>query len=137
MLLSSSRAFIFIHIQKTGGSSIVSALRKAAPDSISTFSDFAACHDPLKGQHVFASDLRNYLGDHEWQRFFKFAFVRNPWARLVSWYNMCIERPANEFMTYVQANAHTFEAFLDLTSGIAAKTKFKWITSVTRVAFPL
>ncbi len=127
MLISRQRRFIFIHIQKTAGSSVVKALRQVTPDVITRFNDLPACWDPLKNRHLFASDLKLYLGNRAWQRFFKFAFVRNPWSRLVSWYNMCIDRPSNSFMRYVQANAPAFEDFLSLTSGRAVKTTFNQV----------
>jgi chondroitin 4-sulfotransferase 11 len=131
MLLSQDRRFIFIHIQKTGGSSITEALEAVAPDAVRRFFDLPACRDPLKSKHLFASDLKPYLGNEEWRRYFKFAFVRNPWSRLVSWYNMCIERPSNPFMKYVKRNAGTFEDFLNLTSGLAAKTVFNQLDYIS------
>jgi hypothetical protein len=131
MLLSRDRKFIFIHIQKTGGVAMENALESVAADAVKYFNDLAACRDPLKNRHLFAADLKAYLGDEEWRRYFKFAFVRNPWSRLVSWYNMCIERPSNAFMWYVKANARTFDDFLNLTDGPAAKTIFNQLDYIS------
>lgn len=131
MLLSNRRKFIFIHIQKTAGSSIVKALRDTTPDVIMRFDDLPACRDPQKNRHLFASDLKAYLGDRLWQHYFKFAFTRNPWSRLVSWYKMCIDRPSNGFMLYVKRNAPTFDDFLDLTTGPAKKTTFNQVDYIT------
>jgi len=60
--------FIFIHINKTGGSSIERAL--GAPF-----------------QHLTALELRDRLGDRRWADRFSFGFVRNPWDRVVSHYH--------------------------------------------------
>ena len=98
------KRLIFIHIQKTGGNAISSALGKN-PD----------CPE----KHFFASDLRELYGAEAWERYFKFTFVRNPWDRLVSWWSMIngarqhlTGRRLNKFQTFVLEHAATFEEFL-------------------------
>lgn len=59
--------FIFIHINKTGGSSIEKVFD----------------YDGIKHEH--ASQLAARVGE-KWDRYFKFAIIRNPWDRLVSEY---------------------------------------------------
>lgn len=76
MLISAEKKFIFIHIQKTAGSSLARLLKSQAPDI-----------RPFLGQHDHALWAKRHLGS-EWQKYYKFAFVRNPWDRLVSWYQM-------------------------------------------------
>ncbi len=61
--------FIFIHINRTGGSSIEKALGL-----------------PLR-QHKTASEKLAYMGLRRWDKKFKFAFVRNPWDKVVSHYH--------------------------------------------------
>jgi chondroitin 4-sulfotransferase 11 len=131
MLVSRTRNFIFIHVQKTGGSSIERALEGVASDMIRYFDDLPACRDPLKNRHLFAIDLKRYLGDEIWNSYYKFAFVRNPWSRLVSWYNMCIERPSTPFMWFVKNNTKNFDDFLSLTHGRGRKTIFNQVEYVT------
>lgn len=75
MLISRSRKLLFVHIQKTGGSSVARVLEKSVPDL-----------EPFKAKHAFLSAGYGDLPD--WDGYFKFAFVRNPWDRLVSWYSM-------------------------------------------------
>jgi len=131
MLFSRQRKFIFIHIQKTAGTSVESALASIAPDAIRRFEDLPACHDPLKNRHLFASDLRGYLDEETWNGFYKFAFVRNPWSRLVSWYRMCLDRPTTPFMRLVKREAPRFEDFLALTQWRAERTTFNQADYVT------
>lgn len=59
---------VFIHINKTGGTSISRALG-------------------LRGGHWTALEKRAELGEAVWQRKYSFAFVRNPWDRVVSQYH--------------------------------------------------
>ena len=122
MLISHGSKVIFIHIQKTGGSSIEAALSAAVSEPLLQLPDLPAGRDPAKRRHLFASDLQPLFSDYEWRTYFKFAFVRNPWSRLVSWYRMCVERPSNYFMWFVKDRAKTFDEFLALTHGVARKT---------------
>lgn len=104
-MISHEHRWIFVHIQKTGGNSIRRALGVEQ-------------NDPHK--HRFASELRAIYGKDVWDSYFKFAFVRNPWDRLVSWW-CAIERSrarlaqgvkSNKFRAYIIANARSFEEFL-------------------------
>jgi hypothetical protein len=131
MLFSQSRKFVFIHIQKTGGSSIEAALASITPDAIGRFDGLAAAHDPGKSRHLFASDLKGFLAEEVWNSCYKFAFTRNPWARLVSWYNMCVERPTNRFMRVVKEQTNTFEEFLNLSDRLTEKTRWNQADYVT------
>src|SRR6056297_2351350 len=62
------RGFVFVHINKTGGSSIRAAL------DISGY------------QHVRACDIAAFLGWRKWSEMTTFSTIRNPWDRLVSMY---------------------------------------------------
>lgn len=59
---------VLIHINKTGGTSIAKALR-------------------LRDGHWTAREKQAELGERAWRQKFSFAFVRNPWDRLVSQYH--------------------------------------------------
>jgi len=78
MLISPSQKIAFIHIQKTAGSTIENILR-AQFDDMKTV---GTRHSSVK---VGIETL------DDWNQYFRFTFVRNPWDRLVSWYNMIEE----------------------------------------------
>ena len=106
LMISADRHWIFVHIQKTGGNSICSA-------------PGVEFYDPHK--HFFARELRDIYGNATWEACFKFAFVRNPWDRLVSWWSMIDARrhavtpgrQLNKFHHFVLERATCFEEFLD------------------------
>jgi hypothetical protein len=107
MLISTEKKLLFVHIQKTGGTSIGHVLRRCVPDA----REFLGTHDhALWAKKALGADYDNY---------FKFAFIRNPWDRLVSWYIMIKEKGAssprndlNRLWRYVLNNSQNFEEFL-------------------------
>jgi chondroitin 4-sulfotransferase 11 len=131
MLMSHEMRFVFIHIPKTAGMSVHRALAGASPDAIRRIDHMPAFHDPQKHRHLFARDMQQYLGAEAWRRYFSFCFVRNPYSRLVSWYNMCLERPVNAFMWRVRREAPTFYDFLCLEDRIVERTRFNQVDYVT------
>lgn len=110
-MISHDHRVIFVHIQKTGGSSVS-----------------AACGWPSNApeKHFRADQLRVLYGAETWASYFKFAFVRNPWDRLVSWWSMIDAQrhrfEAGErfigFQEYVLRSAKTFPDFLRCTEEI-------------------
>jgi chondroitin 4-sulfotransferase 11 len=101
VFVSDSRKVVFIHIQKTGGLTVDRLLNERIPDL-----------HRIGARHGFASLGMDELND--WDEYFKFAFVRNPWDRLVSWYSMVTTMPreGNELWRYVHDNSSTFEEFI-------------------------
>ena len=76
MLISDERRMLFVHIPKTGGASVEQLLREMCPDARSVD----------RQRHA---RLRRILARHpELEGYWSFGFVRNPWARMVSWYSM-------------------------------------------------
>jgi len=67
MIFRQKRKPAFIHINKTGGTSIVGALGIGPK------------------VHLTAIELKALMGD-DWQESFKFAIVRNPWDKVLSHY---------------------------------------------------
>jgi hypothetical protein len=92
MIIAHNQKFVFIPIQKTGSTSIRESLDKK-------YNCVEGSSDPtsLIYNHTSACRLKIYFeeckttGDPrwswEWDEYFKFTFVRNPFARMVSQYN--------------------------------------------------
>ena len=117
MFISHNTRSIFIHIQKTAGDAIETAVRKDDP---------ALEVDRFGGRrHLFARDLAAVVAPEIWTAYFRFAFVRNPWDRLVSWYCMCLQTANNPFSKYVRDNAPTFADFITrTTTGMGERTTY-------------
>ena len=78
--------FIFIHIPKTGGTSIRYALTSAGAE-LDIDGKLTESSRTVWLHHLPAMQLRPLVDNKIWQSYFKFGFVRNPWERLVSFYH--------------------------------------------------
>jgi hypothetical protein len=77
VLISDSHRFLFVHVQKTGGSTIDNGLTAALGDVRRI--PAANRHAPLDRLLQLEPGLADY-----WTA----GFVRNPWARMLSWWRM-------------------------------------------------
>lgn len=77
MLVSDSRRFLFVHVQKTGGVSIEHLLRPHLDDARTL---------PGLTRHARLGQILR--AEPELADYWTVGIVRNPWARLVSWYGM-------------------------------------------------
>ncbi|MGD9017181.1 MAG: sulfotransferase family 2 domain-containing protein, partial [Desulfobacterales bacterium] len=118
MMISIRYRFIFIHIAKTGGTSLREALSRQTwrdpyriPQALCSrisglFGHRLGCKIP---RHARAVAAREMLPRELFDRCFKFAFVRNPWDLQVSSYHH-IRRERPRLMT--AAGIRDFESFL-------------------------
>ncbi|MFC1796041.1 sulfotransferase family 2 domain-containing protein [Pseudomonadota bacterium] len=118
MLISENPKFIFVHIYKNAGTSITSALLPIAASwwQIQFSSLFRKLNILLPPQpflkHVSASYIIDAIGVREFESYFSFAFVRNPWDWQVSLYEYMLKTPTHrqhqlikgfsDFKTYLQ-----------------------------------
>ena len=73
---SETLEFIFVRVPRTGSTTFLHHLTE----------EFTAGLVDINGQHATAAELRDRWDD-DWERFFTFRFIRNPWDWLVSVYN--------------------------------------------------
>ena len=79
MMVSRSARVLFVHVQKTGGSTVDVTLPTVLPDA-------TYVRGLRGGRHA---RLGPALREHpELADYWTFGFVRNPWARMLSWYSM-------------------------------------------------
>ena len=128
MLISHHHAFAFIHVPKTGGSSIAHALWSHA-DHVDHYwanrclaqigirvNHYAPARMRKFRPHTPAADLRRNLPAGMFEQLFTFAFVRNPWDLLVSYYHFL--RDASDHPDHAShrrrhtARLRDFEAYL-------------------------
>lgn len=76
MTISHNYKMIFIHVQRTGGSSIISSLKRELGNNIDIISQHG---NPI-------DDEKNVIEYYNY--YYKFGFVRNPWERIFSWYSL-------------------------------------------------
>lgn len=116
MIISDAHRFLFVHVQKTGGSSIDRTMTAAVPDvrRIGALDRHATLGQILKQEPA----LRSY---------WTVGFVRNPWERMLSWHRM-VERfvegadagrpnhsrqlERNDFLATVAREFPDFESFV-------------------------
>ena len=103
MLLSIKYNFLFVHIAKTGGTSVRAALaplRRRDPLYLPQFIASRLSH--MTGhrigsklpRHAKVIAAKEMLPRELFDRLFKFAFVRNPWdLQVSSWHHLKRERP--------------------------------------------
>lgn len=98
MIISPGRNFIFVHIPKTGGTSMALALEERAHRDDILIGDTPKAQrrkGRLKGltargrlwKHSTLADIEGVLPPDQIEGMFTFTLVRNPWDRMVSYYH--------------------------------------------------
>ena len=113
MVISDRARLLFVHVQKTGGSTIHNRLTEVLPDA-----------RQVKGVDRHGTLNQILRIEPELSTYWTFGMVRNPWARMLSWYNMVdrfrsskeggasrLDRK-NNFMRTVGETCPDFEAFV-------------------------
>jgi hypothetical protein len=94
-MISKKNKIIFVHVPKTGGSSIEKCLVNIFDENISVNGDQTIVKGVLKKpkknsfnslKHATAEELKLQYGEEIFNDYVKFSVVRNPWDRLLSLY---------------------------------------------------
>jgi len=93
-MISTEKKFLFIHVPKTGGNSIQNVLQEFSDDEIVCSEEH---HDGVERfgirnsrykikKHSPLAQYKRELNPDLFNSLFKFAIIRNPWDKMVSWY---------------------------------------------------
>jgi sulfotransferase famil protein len=100
-MISFQKGFLFVHIPKTAGNSIQSALRDYSEDQLVALRKeqdgierFGLRNPKYKiRKHSTLREYRDTLGEEQFRKLYRFTCVRNPWDRMVSYYFTPTQNP--------------------------------------------
>lgn len=144
MIISPGRNFIFVHIPKTGGTSLAAALEDRAMADDILIGDTPKAQKRkrrLKGvtsagrlwKHSTLRDIDGLVTPAFVQSAFIFALVRNPWDRMVSYYHW-LQAQTFDHPAVGLAQTLGFSAFLRhpvTASGLQAQPYTSYVTDPT------
>ncbi|MEZ4874054.1 MAG: sulfotransferase family 2 domain-containing protein [Flavobacteriaceae bacterium] len=148
-MISKEQKFIFIHNFKTGGTSIekklghFNTLERDVQDHRTIKDIELLTHRGFffkKGLYALKigkpkSALRNLslslqpeLTRKEYERFYKFSFVRNSWARMYSWYANVMKEEWHRKLYGITNESYSFEKFLKEKINHATFSQWHFLT---------
>ncbi len=99
MIISHTLKIIFIHVQRTGGSTLINLLKSELGSDLEILS-----------QHGNARTSESYLLE-KYADYYTFGFTRNPWERILSWYSLIhrndpknLDQERKRFETFIESD---------------------------------
>ena len=134
MIYSDKHKFIFIAVPKTGTCTIENILKQLIPNDIKCYLSNKKNKVGIH-KHITAKDLKRILNSKKFRDYKKFAFVRNPYDRAVSWYTYVYrlnnkDNPELMNMKVYQSRSSyglTFEEFIIKRKNVWAKKQINYL----------
>lgn len=141
MIISPGRGYIFVHIPKTGGTSLACALEQRAMKDDILIGDTPKAKQrkgrlkglPAKGRLWKHSTLDDIAGIVDPSDFFVMTLVRNPWDRAVSYYHW-LQTQTFRHPAVTLAQSLSFSAFLNHPQTQAAFRAHPFASYITNAA---
>ena len=131
-MISHDKKCIFIHIPKCGGTSVEDVIwpKEQGRTEVDLWMGFVSRFENKYQtgglQHLLAWQIREEVGSDVFSAYYKFAFVRNPWDRIVSQFAYMQQRP--DLMDFLgMTSGIEFKAYLEL---IRRKEHVQWMPQV-------
>ena len=128
-MISHDKKCIFIHIPKCGGTSVEDVIwpKEQGRTEVDLWMGFVSRFENKYQtgglQHLLSWQVREEVGSDVFSAYYKFAFVRNPWDRIVSQFAYMQQRP--DLMDFLGMTSGTeFKAYLEL---IRRKEHVQWM----------
>lgn len=132
-MISHKHKCIFVHIPKTGGTSIEKVIWPLKSDRVieNLWMGFIKEHYNKYQtgglQHLTSSQIRNEVGVEVFNSYYKFSVVRNPWEKAISQY-IYMKEKRKDLRQFVGMSKFTsFKSYLSL---ISKKTHVQWMKQV-------
>ncbi len=103
MLFNLDHGFVYVHLSKTGGTSVRKALESKNGTKSFTSRD---------KKHMSARDIQVYLGEDVYTSMISFAHVRNPWDLEVSNYHY-VSQNENHYLYNIFSRLGSFENYIN------------------------
>ena len=125
VLISHRYKFIYIKNKKVAGTSVEAYFEKYCMDPStkhvvkhkldSAITDYGIVGNRENGKktkyynHMNAIKIKRYIGDDIFNSYFKFCVIRNPYDKVVSYYNMLIHRKGKKmtFSEFIHKNCES------------------------------
>ncbi|SLN42398.1 sulfotransferase family 2 domain-containing protein [Pseudooctadecabacter jejudonensis] len=141
MIISSGRRYIFVHIPKTGGTSMALALENRAKADDILIGDTPKAvkrRGRIKGaqtagrlwKHATLADAEGLITRAQMADYFTFTMVRNPWDRLVSYYHW-LQGQSFDHPAVALAQSSTFSAFLNAPATVRSLQASPYVSYMT------
>ena len=109
MIISKSYNFVFIAVPKTGTSSIEKRFKETLKENCEVISKSSEQTNSNFHKHTTLNELLNSATQYQNMNYF--GFVRNPWAKIVSWYTYL--KIADYSPYYIGDQNLSFEDFIE------------------------